>query len=75
MDPATITLTDLDWPGWIQIYILIGMVCRFYERVLYVKVDYAKFGKGFWSTLITSLVITFTWPFAIFYQIKTWDDI
>lgn len=46
MDPATITLTDLDWPGWIQIYILIGMVCSFYERVLYVKVDYAKFGKG-----------------------------
>lgn len=76
MDPyPQITLGNLTVAGWIQIYILIGMVCSFYERVLYIKLDYAKYGKGFWGTLITSLVITFTWPFAIFYQIKTLDDL
>lgn len=75
MDPyPQITLGNLTVAGWIQIYILIGMVCSFYEWVLYVKVDYA-IGKGFWKTLITSLVITFSWPFAICYQIKTLDDL
>ena len=68
MDPATITLTDLDWPGWIQIYILIGIICSIYEIRLNVEADIPKNkvppSQWWWVPIL--LIIT--WPGALIFN-------